>query len=180
MTKKHPPCPVYHPVSPEVNKGFAPIFGVDDEHGGDRLDGANERERAPMIPEEEVDHGVKVVEVDPKKGQIDSEVEMRKLHVGARPIQPTKAEVDAHFPLYLEYMSWCSHCRAGKDCIAPHRSEHADGENEAALRRHIPRQPSSWRHSQCAPLMHSAITPPRCGRAAAPEVVALGRSARKQ
>ena len=30
------------------------------------------------------------------------------------PLLPTKAEVDEHYPLHLNYRSWCAHCVAGK------------------------------------------------------------------
>ena len=35
------------------------------------------------------------------------EEEMRKPKVGRRPVLPTKAEVEEHFPLHLQYRSWC-------------------------------------------------------------------------
>ena len=34
--------------------------------------------------------------------------------VARRPQAPTKAEIDAYFPLHAEYMDWCPHCVAGK------------------------------------------------------------------
>ena len=58
---------------------------------------------------------------------IEVEEEMRKPQVGARPVQPTRAEVDEHF-LHLSYRSWCDHCRAGKARLAPHLREPADRE----------------------------------------------------
>ena len=51
------------------------------------------------------------------------EEEMRKPKVGHRPVLPTKAEVDEHFPLHLHYRSWCRHRRAGKGRLAPHLVE---------------------------------------------------------
>ena len=34
--------------------------------------------------------------------------------------RPSQAEVDAHFPLHLEYISWCPHCKAGKGISMRH------------------------------------------------------------
>ena len=56
------------------------------------------------------------------------EEEVRKPRVGRRPILPTKAEVLEHFPLHLQYRSWCRHCRAGKGRLAPHIVEPLDQE----------------------------------------------------
>ena len=56
------------------------------------------------------------------------EEEMRKPKVGRRPVLPTKAEVEEHFPLHLHYRSWCRHCRAGKGRLAPHLVEPPDRE----------------------------------------------------
>ena len=38
-----------------------------------------------------------------------------------RPIAPTKAEVDAHEPLHLDYRSWCDHCVFGRGHSNHHR-----------------------------------------------------------
>ena len=56
------------------------------------------------------------------------EEEMRRPKVGRRPVLPTKAEVEEHFPLHLHYRSWCRHCRAGKGRLAPHLVEPPDRE----------------------------------------------------
>ena len=45
-----------------------------------------------------------------------------------RPQAPTKAEVDAHFPLHAEYRDWCPHCVAGKGMSTQHR--HDKGKDE--------------------------------------------------
>ena len=58
----------------------------------------------------------------------EEEEEMRVPKIGRRPMLPTKAEVDEHFPLHLKYRSWCKHCRAGKARRAPHIVEPADRE----------------------------------------------------
>ena len=50
------------------------------------------------------------------------ENEMRKPRLGRRPMLPTKAEVEEHFPLHLNYRSWCKHCVAGKARLAHHQA----------------------------------------------------------
>ena len=54
--------------------------------------------------------------------------EVRKLRVGCRPLLPTKADIDEHFPLHLNFRSWCAHCRAGKSRLAQHVVEAGDRE----------------------------------------------------
>ena len=48
------------------------------------------------------------------------EIEVRNPKIARKPVLPTKAEVDAHFPLHLNYRSWCKHCVAGKARSSPH------------------------------------------------------------
>ena len=48
--------------------------------------------------------------------------------IGRRPVLLTKAEVDEHYPLHLQYRSWCRHCRAGRGKLAPHHVEAQDRE----------------------------------------------------
>ena len=54
--------------------------------------------------------------------------EVRQPRIGRRPMAPTKAEVEEHLPLHLNYRSWCEHCRAGKARQAPHLTEPHDRE----------------------------------------------------
>ena len=49
------------------------------------------------------------------------EFEVRKHKVGSRPLLPTKAEIEEHYPLHLHYRSWCSHCVAGKARSSQHK-----------------------------------------------------------
>ena len=42
------------------------------------------------------------------------EYDVRKHKTARRPLLPTKAEFDNHYPLHLNYRSWCKHCVAGK------------------------------------------------------------------
>ena len=46
--------------------------------------------------------------------EVDGNFEVRNYKVARRPVLPTKAEVDEHYPLHLQYRSWCRHCVAGK------------------------------------------------------------------
>ena len=68
------------------------------------------------------------IETEVEKETMEDEEERRKPRVGLRPVQPTRAEVAEHYPLHLNYRSWCDHCRAGKARLAPHLKEPADRE----------------------------------------------------
>ena len=39
--------------------------------------------------------------------------EVRKHKTARRPLLPTKAEIDDHYPFNVTYRSWCKHCVAG-------------------------------------------------------------------
>ena len=52
--------------------------------------------------------------------------ETRRPQIARRPNAPTKAEIEEHLPLHLEYRSWCPHCFAGKGISNQHR-HHLDG-----------------------------------------------------
>ena len=58
----------------------------------------------------------------------DMHEEVRKPRVGRRPILPTKADLEEHYPLHLNYRSWCEHCVAGKARLAQHKVEPSDRE----------------------------------------------------
>ena len=47
--------------------------------------------------------------------------EARTPKIARVPKTPTKADVEAHFPLHLEYREWCPHCVAGKGQVTPHK-----------------------------------------------------------
>ena len=40
------------------------------------------------------------------------EYEVRKPRIARRPLLPTKAKIDKHYPLHLNYRAWCAHCVA--------------------------------------------------------------------
>ena len=46
--------------------------------------------------------------------------EVRAPRVARRPFLPTKADIDEHYPLHLNYRSWCDHCVAGRARLAQH------------------------------------------------------------
>ena len=121
MTLRKPPQCVNYSVSPNDGRSALPIYGtasatMDEEVGAT---GIGEESPQPVVADRE--------DLDEKKeGDVPGgvvEEEMRQPRVGRRPILPTKAEVDEHFPLHLQYRSWCWHCRAGKGRLAPHLVE---------------------------------------------------------
>ena len=57
------------------------------------------------------------------------EMEVRPPKVARKPHAPTKAEIEAHYPLHAEYRDWCPHCVSGKGISAQHRK--GDQEEEA-------------------------------------------------
>ena len=54
--------------------------------------------------------------------------EVRAPKIAPKPYIPTKAEVDAHYPLHAEYRSWCKHCVAGKASSRLHHAGNAEDE----------------------------------------------------
>ena len=50
----------------------------------------------------------------PAPQEANENFEVRKHVVASRPMLPTKAEIESHYPLHLQYRSWCKHCVAGK------------------------------------------------------------------
>ena len=53
----------------------------------------------------------------------ESSEETRAPRVAARPYAPTKADMAEHYPLHLNYRSWCDDCVHGRATSAHHRSE---------------------------------------------------------
>ena len=130
MTLTQSPCSGSHSVSPSSCKVVGPVLGTASSSKGPTAVVDKEQVVAAEVPAEnetekekqEADE-VAGVGVDEAAGVGVDEPEMKKPRVGARPVLPTKAEVEAHFPLHLEYRSWCTHCRAGKARLAPHMCE---------------------------------------------------------
>ena len=46
----------------------------------------------------------------------------RAPRIASQPYVPTKAEIEAHFPLHAEYRNWCRFCVEGKGTSRQHRS----------------------------------------------------------
>ena len=70
------------------------------------------------------------VGLDDSEGKDESaaDQEAREPRVARRPYTPTKAEVEAHEPLHVEYRSWCESCVAGKGISHQHKMD--PGEEE--------------------------------------------------
>ena len=64
-----------------------------------------------------------------------TELEMRTPVVMKRPVSPTQAELDEHYPLHLNYRSWCPHCVHGKGHASHHRA--AKGEKLEGVTIHL-------------------------------------------
>ena len=84
-----------------------------------------------MSVDEAADQG----EVEGIAGQRDEEQlveeeaqDWRTPAVARKPRSLTKADIDAHYPLHLEYRDWCPHCVAGKGISHQHRQGAADEE----------------------------------------------------
>ena len=58
----------------------------------------------------------------------EEDEEFRKPRVSRQPTAPTKAELEDHLPLHLNYRSWCKHCVAGKARLAQHSAAEAERE----------------------------------------------------
>ena len=68
-----------------------------------------------------------------ERGDEEVDEETRKPNIAKRPYTPTRAEVEAHLPLHLEYRSWCPHCRAGKGVSMQHRKNVGEDSSELGI-----------------------------------------------
>ena len=50
-------------------------------------------------------------------GEEDDHLQARALRIASLPYVPTKAEIDAQFPLHVEYRSWCKYCDLGASIV---------------------------------------------------------------
>ena len=92
------------------------MFGTAAASSGPSAAENRERDDAALVPvadESEKKSEKEQEELDAEIVEIE-ESEMKKPRVGVRPVLPTKAEVEAHFPLHLEYRSWCAHLSRGQ------------------------------------------------------------------
>ena len=76
-----------------------------------------------------------VVEVamEEEDGSPEEAEEARKPQVAKRPVTPSRAEVESHLPLHVEYRSWCPHCVAGRGISMQHRQNTGDDPNELGI-----------------------------------------------
>ena len=71
-------------------------------------------------------YGVDDADEEQQESAVEPEdSETRRPQVAKKPYTPTKAELEAHLPLHLEYRSWCPHCRAGRGISMQHRKDDA-------------------------------------------------------
>ena len=122
MTNAHP---VSLSISPADSSDVAPLCGTESKEPYPEWDDKREEDRDIQVgPSAEATVEAPVVAEDDE--------EMRRPKVARRPELPTKAEVEEHFPLHLQYRSWCKHCRYGKAKLAPHSVEPSDRETAIA------------------------------------------------
>ena len=86
-----------------------------------------------LRPRPTLSKGVSAVEVQGEVGRNEQQVEgpeiieemedqeARPQLVARKPKGPTKADIDAHYPLHAEYRDWCPHCVSGKGISRQHR-----------------------------------------------------------
>ena len=133
MTTVLPHCPVKDSLRPAKSIGAAPVYGVESEQVEVSVDDEEAMKNATATPasgsikDKKDDEVIKKDEVKNKE-VVEEGDETRKPRIGRRPLLPTKADIDAHLPLHLNYRSWCAHCRAGRARIAPHICEPSDRE----------------------------------------------------
>ena len=88
-------------------------------------------EATPAILRDELDDGRREDDQEPVReihGPPDPHSEVRAPRVARRPNLPTKADIEEHFPLHLNFRSWCEHCVAGKARLAQHIVQPSDRE----------------------------------------------------
>ena len=86
-------------------------------------------EATPAILRGELDDGRREDDQVPVReihGPPDPHSEVRAPRVARRPNLPTKADIEEHFPLHLNFRSWCEHCVAGKARLAQHIVQPSD------------------------------------------------------
>ena len=82
----------------------------------------DEREEAETPGKEDAENpGAEDAETEEVSPPPEGDFEVRDHKIGRRPVLPTKAEIDRHYPLHLEYRSWCTHCVAGKARSTQHK-----------------------------------------------------------
>ncbi len=100
-------------VSPLRSNDAAPLYGATSSDQELTVSTGEASGDAPAALAEEGEREVEAEAVETAEKE-EGEGEVRKPRVGKRPLLPTKAELEEHYPLHLNYRSWCPHCRAGK------------------------------------------------------------------
>lgn len=67
--------------------------------------------------------------VEPQSIDDDDDDDTRQPRPAARPVGPTEAQIDEHYPSHLDYRSWCPDCVWGKGHSKHHRAS-TDGVKE--------------------------------------------------
>ena len=104
-------------------------------------------QRAPEVSEENKG----LVESRELKGEevlpvpVAEDDEVRQPRVGRRPQAPTKAEIEEHYPLHLNFRSWCEHTRTELS-----RMIGSGWESPSTLIMHLCRRRKRWR--TCSPV----------------------------
>ena len=101
-----------------IDNSISPVI----QHSATNAEAQEDDEKLVEIEEMESRKAAPVLE------EHDEHDEVRQPRVGRRPMAPTKAEIEEHYPLHLNYRSWCEHCRAGKARQDRHRVEPHDRE----------------------------------------------------
>ena len=113
-------------ISPLESTVPAIVAGAELEHQELAVEAGNAIGIPTAAPEGEGEEVEK--ESEEREAEEVEEGEVRKPRVGRRPLTPTKAEIAEHYPLHLNYRSWCEHCRAGRARLTPHVCEPVDRE----------------------------------------------------
>ena len=134
MTNVQPHRIVSNSASPAVSSETAPVYGVGTELADEPVLGSEAMAGGAGSASGSRDEQDKKDEKDDKDDDVIDEAEdeeggeVRRPRIGQRPVAPTKGEIAEHYPLHLQYRSWCEHCRAGRGRVAPHRCEPSDRE----------------------------------------------------
>ena len=98
--RDNPQCFSYS-VSPFVGFNAAPLFGTASAAQDEEVNKVEIDEAAPPV-----EAAGPILQAEEEQADVRGGVgedEIRRPKIGRRPVLPTKAEVDEHFPLHLQY-----------------------------------------------------------------------------
>ena len=128
MTMTQPHCSVTRQtISPLRCNDAAPSYGASSSNQELTVSTSEATGEAPVAPAGGIDREGEVAAIETAEKD-EGEGEVRKPGVGKTHLLPTKEELEEHYPLHLNYRSWCPHCRAGKSRLAPHLCKPSDRE----------------------------------------------------